>query len=161
MGSEGYLLNQFLCARTNERTDGYGGSHRKPHAPRRSRSSSASAARCGRDFIVMYRHSLMDLVEGGNTWDEVAHVARALEAAGVSIINTGIGWHEARVPTIVTSVPRAAFAELSRAPEARGARAGGGIEPHQHARRGRGHAGATATPTWCRWRGPSWPMPSS
>jgi 2,4-dienoyl-CoA reductase (NADPH2) len=112
MGSEGYLLNQFLCARTNERTDGWGGSiENRMRLPVEIVKRIRGAL--GRDFIIMYRHSLLDLVEGGNTWDEVAHVARALEAAGVSIINTGIGWHEARVPTIVTSVPRAAFAELA------------------------------------------------
>lgn len=112
MGSEGYLLNQFLCARTNKRLDNWGGSiENRMRLPvevvRRIRAA------VGPDFILMYRHSVLDLVEGGNTWDEVVAVAKALEAAGVTILNTGYGWHEARVPTIVTSVPRAAFAEVA------------------------------------------------
>ncbi|KFI05171.1 NADPH-dependent 2,4-dienoyl-CoA reductase [Massilia sp. BSC265] len=112
MGSEGYLLNQFLCARTNKRTDEWGGPIENRmrlavEVVRRIRAAS------GPDFILMYRHSVLDLVEGGNTWDEVVAVAKALEAAGVTILNTGYGWHEARVPTIVTSVPRAAFAEVA------------------------------------------------
>jgi len=112
MGSEGYLLNQFLCVRTNQRTDRWGGS-----IENRMRLAveivTRVRAKVGREFIIMYRHSLLDLVEGGNTWEEVVAVAKALEAAGVTIINTGIGWHEARVPTIVTSVPRAAFRTLA------------------------------------------------
>jgi len=112
MGSEGYLLNQFLCARTNLRQDSWGGSiENRMRLPveiiKRIRKT------VGDDFIIMYRHSLLDLVEGGNTWDEVLTVAHALEKAGVTILNTGIGWHEARVPTIVTSVPRAAFASVA------------------------------------------------
>ncbi|GAB6849301.1 NADPH-dependent 2,4-dienoyl-CoA reductase [Paraburkholderia kururiensis] len=112
MGSEGYLLNQFLCPRTNRRTDHYGGS-----IENRMRLAceivAAVRAACGPRFIVMYRLSVLDLVDGGNTWDETVRVAKALEAAGVTLFNTGIGWHEARVPTIVTSVPRAAFAPLA------------------------------------------------
>jgi 2,4-dienoyl-CoA reductase (NADPH2) len=112
MGSEGYLLNQFLCARTNLRTDRWGGS-----IENRMRLSVEIVrqvrAAVGANFIIMYRHSLLDLVDGGNTWDDVVAVAKALEQAGASIINTGIGWHEARVPTIVTSVPRAAFRSLA------------------------------------------------
>jgi 2,4-dienoyl-CoA reductase (NADPH2) len=112
MGSEGYLLNQFLCARTNTRTDAFGGG-----IEQRMRLAvdivKRIRARVGADFIIMYRHSLLDLVEGGNTWDEVVLVAKALEAAGVTILNSGYGWHEARIPTIVTSVPRAAFASLA------------------------------------------------
>ena len=112
MGSEGYLLNQFLCARTNLRTDRWGGSiENRMRLPveivRRVREAA------GLNFIVMYRHSLLDLVDGGNTWEEVVTVARALQQAGATILNTGIGWHEARVPTIVTSVPRGAFAEVA------------------------------------------------
>jgi 2,4-dienoyl-CoA reductase (NADPH2) len=112
MGSEGYLLNQFLCARTNLRTDDWGGAieHRMRLPVDIVRRIRAAV---GPDFIIMYRHSLLDLVEGGNTWDEVVTVARALQAAGVNILNSGYGWHEARVPTIVTSVPRAAFAGLA------------------------------------------------
>jgi len=112
MGSEGYLLNQFLCARTNLRKDRWGGS-----IENRMRLPVEIVKRIrkevGPDFIIMYRHSLLDLVEGGNTWHEVVAVAQALQQAGVSILNTGYGWHEARVPTIVTSVPRAAFAGLA------------------------------------------------
>jgi len=112
MGSEGYLLNQFLCARVNKREDGWGGA-----IENRMRLALEVVRRIrqavGPDFIIMYRHSVLDLVEGGNTWDEVVTVARALEAAGVTILNTGYGWHEARVPTIVTSVPRAAFASVA------------------------------------------------
>ncbi|MGH8854507.1 MAG: 2,4-dienoyl-CoA reductase FMN-binding domain-containing protein, partial [Telluria sp.] len=112
MGSEGYLLNQFLCARTNKRNDEWGGSiENRMRLPvevvRRIRAA------VGPDFILMYRHSVLDLVDGGNTWDEVVAVAKALEAVGVTILNTGYGWHEARVPTIVTSVPRAAFAQAA------------------------------------------------
>jgi 2,4-dienoyl-CoA reductase (NADPH2) len=112
MGSEGYLLNQFLCARTNRREDRWGGS-----IENRMRLAIEIVKRIrqavGPGFIIMYRHSVLDLVDGGNTWDEVVAVARALEAAGVTILNTGYGWHEARVPTIVTSVPRAAFAGVA------------------------------------------------
>jgi 2,4-dienoyl-CoA reductase (NADPH2) len=108
MGSEGYLINQFLCARTNHRSDDWGGSYenrmRFPlEIVRRTR------ARVGRDFIIIYRLSMLDLVEGGQSWDEIVQLAQAIEAAGATLINTGIGWHEARIPTIVTSVPRAAF----------------------------------------------------
>jgi 2,4-dienoyl-CoA reductase (NADPH2) len=112
MGSEGYLLNQFLCARVNRRTDAWGGpiENRMRLAVEVVRRIRAAV---GPDFILMYRHSVLDLVEGGNTWEEVVTVARALEAAGVTILNTGYGWHEARVPTIVTSVPRAAFASVA------------------------------------------------
>jgi len=112
MGSEGYLLSQFLCQRTNQRTDRWGGSieNRMRLAVEIVRQVRAAV---GTDFIIMFRHSVLDLVEGGNTWDEVVLVAKALEAAGVTLLNTGIGWHEARIPTIVTSVPRAAFASLA------------------------------------------------
>lgn len=112
MGSEGYLLNQFLCARTNLRTDAWGGG-----IDNRMRLAvdivQRIRAAVGPDFIIMYRHSLLDLVEGGNSWDDVVLVAQALQRAGATILNTGYGWHEARVPTIVTSVPRAAFAGLA------------------------------------------------
>jgi 2,4-dienoyl-CoA reductase (NADPH2) len=112
MGSEGYLLNQFLCARTNRRDDQWGGSiENRMRLPVEIVKRIRAAV--GPDFIIMYRHSLLDLVDGGNTWDDVVQVAQALERAGVSILNTGYGWHEARVPTIVTSVPRAAFASVA------------------------------------------------
>ncbi len=112
MGSEGYLLNQFLCARTNRRTDRWGGSiENRMRLPLEIVRQVRAAV--GPNFILMYRHSVLDLVDGGNSWDEVVQVAQALEAAGVTLFNTGIGWHEARTPTIVTSVPRAAFASVA------------------------------------------------
>lgn len=112
MGSEGYLLNQFLCARTNQRTDQWGGSiENRMRLPVEIVKQVRAAV--GPNFILMYRHSVLDLVEGGNTWDEVVAVAKVLERAGVTLFNTGIGWHEARIPTIVTSVPRAAFASVA------------------------------------------------
>ncbi len=112
MGSEGYFLNQFLVTHTNHREDRWGGSFenrmRLPiEVVRRVRAA------VGADFIVIYRISLIDLIPNGSTWEEVVTLARAIEAAGASILNTGIGWHEARVPTIATSVPRAAFAHLT------------------------------------------------
>ncbi len=108
MGSEGYLINQFSCVRTNHRTDEWGGSleNRMRFA---IETIKAVRARVGENFIIIFRLSMLDLVEGGNTWEEVVTMAKAVEKAGATIINTGIGWHEARVPTIVTSVPRAAF----------------------------------------------------
>ncbi|MBK9476764.1 MAG: NADPH-dependent 2,4-dienoyl-CoA reductase [Tetrasphaera sp.] len=112
MGSEGYLINQFLAPRTNKRTDAWGGS---PENRRRFAVETVRAVReaVGPDFIVVYRISVLDLVEDGQTWEEVAALAGEVERAGASILNLGIGWHEARVPTIVTSVPRAAFAEYA------------------------------------------------
>jgi 2,4-dienoyl-CoA reductase (NADPH2) len=108
MGSEGYLINQFLAPRTNQRTDAWGGSPRKR---RRFAVETVRAVReaVGTDFVLVYRISVLDLVEDGQTWDEVTALATEVEAAGASMLNLGIGWHEARVPTIVTSVPRAAF----------------------------------------------------
>lgn len=112
MGSEGYLFNQFLCTRTNQHTDGWGGSiENRMRLPVEIVRQVRIAV--GPNFILMYRHSVLDLVEGGNSWPEVVQVAQALEAAGVTLFNTGIGWHEARAPTIVTSVPRAAFASVA------------------------------------------------
>jgi 2,4-dienoyl-CoA reductase (NADPH2) len=109
MGSEGYFINQFTCPRVNKRTDRWGGSvENRVRLPVEIVRGVRRAV--GRDFIIMYRLSLLDLVDGGNTWDEVVLQGKAIEDAGASIIGTGIGWHEARVPTIVTSVPRAAFA---------------------------------------------------
>ncbi len=112
MGSEGYLINQMLAARTNTRTDAWGGS-----ASRRMRFPVEIVKRTrelvGEDFIMLYRMSLLDLVDDAQSWEETVELAHRLEEAGVSIINTGIGWHEARIPTIVTSVPRAAFVPLT------------------------------------------------
>ena len=109
MGSEGYLLNQFVAARTNRRGDEWGGSYANRI---RVAVETVRAVRgaVGSDFIVIFRLSMLDLVEGGSTWDEVVELALAVEDAGATMINTGIGWHEARVPTIATMVPRAAFA---------------------------------------------------
>ncbi len=112
MGSEGYLLNQFLCRRTNERTDQYGGSlENRARFPLAMVRAVRQAV--GSDFIIIFRLSMLDLVEGGNDWEEVVQLAKWLEEAGVTIINTGIGWHEARIPTIATSVPRGAFSFIT------------------------------------------------
>ncbi|WP_076411425.1 FAD-dependent oxidoreductase [Shewanella sp. UCD-KL12] len=109
MGSEGYLINEFVCARTNVRTDEWGGNFenriRFPLEVVRS-----IREKVGKEFIIIFRLSMLDLVDKGSSWQEVVDLAKRLELAGVSIINTGIGWHEARVPTIATSVPRGAFA---------------------------------------------------
>ena len=108
MGSEGYLINQFICQRTNKRTDRWGGSfENRSRFPREIVKAVREAV--GDDFIIIYRLSMLDLVEDGNTLEEVVTLGQAVEANGATIINTGIGWHEARVPTIVTSVPRGAF----------------------------------------------------
>ncbi len=113
MGSEGYLINQFICRRTNRRDDAWGGPFenrlRFPvEIVRRIRAA------LGEDFLIIFRLSMIDLVEEGSTLDEVVALGRAIEAAGADALNTGIGWHEARVPTIVTSVPRAAFTKVTR-----------------------------------------------
>jgi 2,4-dienoyl-CoA reductase (NADPH2) len=113
MGSEGYLLNEFVAPRTNQRTDRWGGSlENRLRFPvevvRRVRAA------LGRDAILVFRLSMLDLVEDGSTWGEVVTLAQAVEAAGASLINTGIGWHEARIPTIATMVPRAAFTWVTR-----------------------------------------------
>ncbi|HET9073232.1 MAG TPA: NADPH-dependent 2,4-dienoyl-CoA reductase [Solirubrobacteraceae bacterium] len=109
MGSEGYLINQFLAPHVNRRSDEWGGA-----VENRQRLAIEIAGRVreavGPDFIVIFRMSMLDLIPDGQSWDETVSLAQALAASGVSILNTGIGWHEARVPTIVTSVPRAAFA---------------------------------------------------
>ncbi|WP_313213551.1 NADPH-dependent 2,4-dienoyl-CoA reductase [Stenotrophomonas acidaminiphila] len=112
MGSEGYLINEFIAPRTNTRTDAWGGD-----PARRMRFAVEIVRRireaCGPDFIIIYRLSLLDLVEDGSNWEEILQQARAIEAAGATLINSGIGWHEARVPTIATSVPRAAFTAVT------------------------------------------------
>lgn len=108
MGSEGYLINQFICQRTNTRYDDWGGSYQN-----RMRFPleivKAIRAEVGEQFIIIFRLSMLDLVEQGSTFDEVVELAQALEKAGVTLLNTGIGWHEARIPTIATQVPRGAF----------------------------------------------------
>ena len=113
MGSEGYLINQFIVSRTNKRTDEWGGPfEQRIRFPVEVVRAVREAA--GDDFIIIYRLSMLDLVDDGSTWDEVVALAKAIEAAGASIINTGIGWHEARVPTIATMVPRAGFAWVTK-----------------------------------------------
>ncbi|OOY20274.1 NADPH-dependent 2,4-dienoyl-CoA reductase [Thioclava sp. DLFJ5-1] len=112
MGSEGYFLNQFLVRHTNKREDGWGGSfENRMRLPVEVVKRVREAV--GPDFIVIFRISLIDLIPDGSTWEEVVTLAKAVEAAGATMLNTGIGWHEARVPTIVTSVPRAAFTWLT------------------------------------------------
>ncbi|MFJ7271890.1 FAD-dependent oxidoreductase [Streptomyces sp. NPDC099050] len=113
MGSEGYLINEFIAAATNKRTDRWGGAYenrvRFPlEIVRRTRAA------VGEDFILIYRLSMLDLIPGGSTLDEVVHLAKEIEAAGATIINTGIGWHEARIPTIATSVPRGAYTWVTK-----------------------------------------------
>ncbi len=113
MGSEGYLINEFIAARTNHRDDEWGGSYAgrmrfAVEIVRRTRQ------RVGPDFIIIYRLSMLDLVEGGSTLEEVIALAQAIEAAGATLLNTGIGWHEARIPTIATKVPRAAYAWVTQ-----------------------------------------------
>lgn len=109
MGSEGYFINQFLSAATNHRTDAWGGDYsNRMRLPLEIVSRTREAV--GQDFILIYRLSMIDLVPGGSRWDEIVTLGKAVSRAGASLINTGIGWHEARVPTIATSVPRAAFA---------------------------------------------------
>ncbi len=113
MGSEGYLINQFIAAQTNKRTDGWGGSfENRIRFPIEIVKAVREAV--GSDFIIIYRLSMLDLVEEGSEWSEVVTLARAVEAAGATIINTGIGWHEARVPTIATMVPRGGFAWVTK-----------------------------------------------
>ena len=113
MGSEGYFLNQFLVRHTNKRTDQWGGSYEN-----RMRLPIEIVARIreavGRDFILIFRLSMIDLIPNGSTHDEVVMLAKEVERVGATIINTGIGWHEARIPTIATSVPRAAFAWVTK-----------------------------------------------
>ncbi|MEJ6746839.1 MAG: NADPH-dependent 2,4-dienoyl-CoA reductase [Yoonia sp.] len=113
MGSEGYFLNQFLVTHVNKRTDEWGGSYEnRMRLPIEVVSRVREAV--GADFILIYRLSMIDLIPNGSTWAEVVQLAKAIEAAGATILNTGIGWHEARIPTIATSVPRAAFSWVTK-----------------------------------------------
>ena len=113
MGSEGYLINQFIASRTNKRTDKWGGSF-----DNRTRFATEIVhqvrEKVGAEFIIIFRLSMLDLVEGGSDWEEVVELGKRIESAGATLINTGIGWHEARVPTIATSVPRAAFTRVTQ-----------------------------------------------
>ena len=123
MGSEGYFINQFLSAATNHRTDEWGGSYaNRMRLPVEIVARTREAV--GPDFILIYRLSMIDLVPGGSRWDEIVTLGKAVATGGASIINTGIGWHEARVPTIATSVPRAAFAWVTQKMKAEFAAAG-------------------------------------
>jgi len=113
MGSEGYFINEFLVTHTNRRTDRWGGDYsQRMRFPVEIVERTREAV--GHDFIIIYRLSMIDLIPDGNTWDETVTLAKAIEGAGATIINTGIGWHEARVPTIATSVPRGAFAWVTK-----------------------------------------------
>ncbi|WP_423186488.1 FAD-dependent oxidoreductase [Alishewanella sp. d11] len=112
MGSEGYLINQFICQRTNQRNDSWGGSFEN-RIRFALETVKAVREKCGKDFIIIYRLSMLDLVEDGNTFEEVVALGKAIATMGATLINTGIGWHEARVPTITTRVPRAAFSWIT------------------------------------------------
>lgn len=113
MGSEGYLINQFIVTKTNKRTDEWGGSYenRIRFALEIVRTTRAAV---GKNFIIIYRLSMLDLVDDGSTWEEIEYLAKEIEKAGATIINTGIGWHEARVPTIATMVPRGGFSWVTK-----------------------------------------------
>ena len=113
MGSEGYLINQFIAKRTNKRTDSWGGDYaNRMRLPIELVKQTREAV--GKEFIIIYRLSMLDLVENGSSWQEVVQLGKEIEKAGATIINTGIGWHEARIPTIATSVPRAAFTWVTK-----------------------------------------------
>jgi 2,4-dienoyl-CoA reductase (NADPH2) len=113
MGSEGYFINEFLVAHTNQRSDKWGGDYaQRMRLPVEIVERTREAV--GKDFIIIYRLSMIDLIPDGNSWEETVALAKAIESAGATIINTGIGWHEARVPTIATSVPRGAFTWVTK-----------------------------------------------
>ena len=113
MGSEGYFINEFLVTHTNQRTDQWGGDYaQRMRLPVEIVERTREAV--GKDFIIIYRLSMIDLIPDGSSWEETVMLAKAIEAAGTTIINTGIGWHEARVPTIATSVPRGAFTWVTK-----------------------------------------------
>ncbi len=113
MGSEGYLINQFIAKRTNKRNDKWGGEYEhRMRLPIELVKQTREAV--GKEFIIIYRLSMLDLVENGSSWEEVVQLGKEIEKAGATIINTGIGWHEARIPTIATSVPRAAFTWVTK-----------------------------------------------
>jgi len=114
MGSEGYLINQFLVSKTNQRSDEYGGENFVNRMRLAMEIVTETRKACGLDFIIIFRLSMLDLVKDGSSWEEIKALAQALENAGVTIINTGIGWHEARIPTIATSVPRGAFSWVTK-----------------------------------------------
>lgn len=113
MGSEGYLINQFIVKHTNKRTDEYGGSYEN-RIKFPLEIIQKAREKVGKDFIIIYRLSMLDLIEDGSNWQEIVQLAKEVEKAGATIINTGIGWHEARIPTIATSVPRAGFSWVTK-----------------------------------------------
>jgi 2,4-dienoyl-CoA reductase-like NADH-dependent reductase (Old Yellow Enzyme family) len=159
MGSEGYFINQFLAAHTNHRTDRWGGSYEN-----RMRLAVEIVRRVreavGPNFIIIFRLSMLDLVEGGSNWEEIVQLAKAIEQAGATLINTGIGWHEARIPTIATKVPRAAFSKVTA--KLRGAVSIPLITTNRiNTPRWPSRCWPKAMPTWCRWRGRSWPTRTS
>lgn len=159
MGSEGYLINEFIASATNHRDDRWGGSYEnRTRFPleivRRTRE------RVGPDFVIVYRLSMLDLVPGGSTLEEVVSLAKEIEAAGATIINTGIGWHEARIPTIAASVPRGAYSWVTK--RLMGAVsvplvASNRINTPEVAER----LLAEGPPTWCRWPARCSPTPTS
>jgi 2,4-dienoyl-CoA reductase (NADPH2) len=159
MGSEGYFINQFLAAHTNHRTDRWGGSYenrmRLPvEIVRRVREA------VGPNFIIIFRLSMLDLVEGGSTWEEIVLLAKAIEQAGATLINTGIGWHEARIPTIATKVPRAAFSKVTA--KLRGSVNIPLITTNRiNTPKSPSRCWPKAMPTWSRWRGRSSPTRTS
>jgi len=120
MGSEGYLINQFLVQRTNHRTDAYGGPDFRNRMKFAVDIVRGTRQAVGPDFILIFRLSMLDLVDDGSSWEEVLHLAQAIEDAGATIVNTGIGWHEARIPTIATSVPRGAYSQVTERLRAEG-----------------------------------------
>src|SRR5690606_6609032 len=112
MGSEGYLINQFIVSHTNHRQDQWGGSYaNRIRFPVEIVQQIREAV--GEKFIIIYRLSMLDLIENGSSWEEIVILAKAIEQAGATLINTGIGWHEARIPTIASMVPSAAFTSIT------------------------------------------------
>ena len=155
----GYLINEFIAERTNHRTDEWGGSYNnRIRFPVGDRAGGPRAV--GPDFIIIFRLSMLDLVEGGSTLAEVIQLAQALEQAGVTILNTGIGWHEARIPTIATSVPRAAFTWVTE--ELKG-KVGIPLVTSNRINTPRwpSRCWRRVRPTWCRWPVRSSPTPRS
>ncbi len=153
MGSEGYLINQFIVSKTNHRNDEYGGAYEnRIRFPIEIVRAVREAV--GTNFIIIYRLSMLDLVDDGSTWEEVVHLAKKIEEAGATIINTGIGWHEARIPTIATMVPRGGFSWVTKR--------GGGQNSLQ--RTGLIHQKLEkkslrmGMPIWSRWRARCWRM---
>ena len=158
----GGLPDQPVPRRPHQRPHRRVGRHARPTGcASPSRSCAAPASWSATDFPIMYRISLLDLVEDGQTWEETLELAHRLEEAGVTVFNTGIGWHEARVPTIITQVPRGAWRSATARLKAEVSVPGLRLQPDQHPRGGRGDPRRRARPTWSRWPGRCWPTPSS